>query len=177
MVYLKDNRLQLTLLGSLGVMAGLIIKNSASQMNVASIVNSTLSVYVAPALFVAGWALIAYSVALPRSVKGLIGRLSFDRRTLQTVASVTAIVVAIYQMREAMRTGIEVHMIYPAMYVAGWLLLGHTVGSAYGYLSAILSLLATILVLPVQRVDCIVDGPGMPMLTIAFGMLAYANAI
>lgn len=179
MVNLKDSRLQLTLLGSLGVLSGLIIRNSAEQLKITGdfkTVDSFLSVYVAPVVFVVGWAIIGYSVALPRSTKGLIGKFPLDRKTIQAFASVIGIVVSIYQMRQSISTGVQTNMIYPSMYVAGWLLLGHTVGSRYGYLSSLLALLATILVLPFQRSNCIVDGPGMPMLTIAFVMLAYANS-
>ena len=71
MVNLKDSRLQLTLLGSLGVLSGLIIRNSSEQLKITGdfkTVDSFLSVYVAPVVFVVGWAIIAYSVALPRRV-------------------------------------------------------------------------------------------------------------
>lgn len=177
-VCLKDNRLTLTLIGALGVLSGLIIKNSSEQLvKSGNSVEPFWGKIIAPALFVVGWAIIAYSIVLPRSVKGFVGNPVINQKTLIVLVSIVGIVVSVYMMKKAMKENVEVQMIYPAMYVVGWLLLGRSVGSIYGYIAGGLALLSTMLTLPLQRSVCVVDGPGMPMLTTAFGLLAYANAL
>jgi hypothetical protein len=173
MVCFRSNRLYLTLLGGLLVLSGVVTKNTSEQMEQEdSFVGSKLG----PALFVLGWAIVAYSIALPSNTKGYIAPIEFDQHTIQTLIAVSAIVSSVFMMKKLMDSGKKIPMMYPAMFAGGWLLLGFTVGGYLGMVSALLVIGSMMGVLPWQRENCVVDGPGMPMFTIAWLLLAAGNS-
>jgi hypothetical protein len=174
MVCFRSNRLYLTLLGGLLVTSGVIAKNTAEQLEQP---NSFVGSKLGPALFVLGWAIVAYSIALPGNTKRYIAPIELDQYTLMTLVATVSIVASVFMMKNLMKSDKSIPMIYPAMFVGGWLLLGYIVGGYAGMAAALLVIGSMMGVLPWQRENCVVDGPGMPMFTVAWALLAAANAM
>ena len=90
-------------------------------------------------------------------------------------------------MKKVMASGKPMPTMYPVIFAGSWLALGYTVGMGKGGFfntSTILGLLAAgmvlvgmMVVLPWQRKNNVVDGPGLPLFVAAWGLLAAGNAI
>lgn len=173
MVFFRDNRLYLTLLGGLLVTSGVVAKNTAEQLDEE---DGIIAKYVGPTSFVLGWIIVAYSLSMTNA-RGYLAALNLNRRTIQIFASAAAIVVSVFMMKRMAKAGITPPAIYPAMFAGGWLLLGYSVGNYYGMAAALLVLFSMMGVLPWQRQNCVVDGPGMPMFAIAWVVLAVGNSL
>lgn len=150
------------------ILAGVIIKNTYKQLGKSE---SPISTYVGPALFVGGWAALAYSLSMTKG-----GRLVFtDRRTQIFFACAAGIVTSVMLMKNHMEKGNKPPIYLPILFAACWLMIGYSMtNNVIGLTAAGLVLVSMLWALPWQRKNNIVDGPGMSLFTIALGMIVYA---
>lgn len=164
-----DNKLLMkSTLASLSVIFGVVIKNSIEQLKIP---NHPIGKPVGMGLFVAGWLYVAYVFSLRRRNKMWIVLPSF------------AILGAVMMMKQAMMKGNNPHPIFPAIFAISWLIFGFTTGSHlsgnikyFGLVASILIMFSMMILLPKQREQCVVDGPGMPFFVIGWGILIYLNS-
>jgi len=171
MVNLNNEKLYPTLLGALGVISGVILKNSMEQLGTP---DNVLGKIVGPILFMVGWAQVVYALGFEPAT----GTLPMNQNTLMLALSAISIMVAVFMMKKLMVEGQPMQMIYPAMFAGGWGLLAYVAGNNPWTWSAALLVLASMMgVLPWQRTNGVVDGPGLPMFVIAWLLLAVNNSL
>jgi hypothetical protein len=173
-ITLDSKSLGYTTLGAVLVIVGVVSKNTIEQLKMP---DHPLAKYVGMGAFILGWIIVAFAVATSQSGAN-------STRTYLAFGTAAAIVFSVMQMKSHMAKGESPPMYYPAMFAGAWLLLGYTVGlgrsgnqSFLGIAAAAMVLLSMMLSLPWQRKVGVVDGPGMPLFTGAWALLAFANAM
>lgn len=174
-----QEKLQQLLIGTLGVLSGVMLKNSADKYAQSEEVREQLK-KMGPILFVSGWIYIAY-------ILGADGLDSLqNKKVLVSTLAILGIVGSVMIMMSWKGDPVHAeHMKMLAMVFAGsWLALGVSLGlgedgsyedqekAMYGGMAALLVIGSMLFLLPDQRIRGIVDGPGMPMFTAALGLLA-----
>ena len=164
-----------TLLGASLVIGGVVIKNTLEQLKTPKHPLSKVGL----GLFIIGWVIVAYAT-------GNSGSKSRNKMFI-AFSSAAGIVYSVMSMKKAMASGMPMPMMYPAIFAGSWLTLGYTVGmgkggffntsTILGLLAAGMVLLGMMVVLPWQRKNKVVDGPGMPLFVAAWGLLAAGNAL
>lgn len=152
------------------ILAGVVIKNTYEQMGESE---SPVGMYVGPALFVGGWTFLAYALSMTQG-----GKLVFtDRRTQIFFACAAGIVGSVMLMKQHMKDGKQPPVYLKVIFAACWLLLGYSMtNNIVGLIAAGLVLVSMLVVLPWQRKEGIVDGPGMPLFTAAWALIIYASS-
>jgi hypothetical protein len=173
-VALNQSKLIASSFGGVLVIMGVVMKNSLEQLKI----NNEMGEKLGKFMFVLGWALTAYSISLKGS------RISFSLKSLLATIASTLIVVAVFMMKKLMKEEKEMNMIYPIMFMSSWVLLGGVVGlggDPMGYVGGLLAsalvIGSMIFILPKQRELGVVDGPGMPMFTLAWVLLTCVNVM
>ena len=125
-------------------------------------------------LFAVGWVLVAVAISRGRSptVQGAVWLAAAC-----IVASVTA-------MKSRTQKREPACPLLPVVLSVAWLGLGWAATSqlagaskAWGIFAVALVLGSMLWILPEQRRNCVVDGPGMPMFVSAWAILVVANAV
>ncbi len=172
---LNTDKLFSTGLSALGIISGVVIKNTAKKLETKGCEKT-----VGTGLFIAGWAGMAYSL------KGSTWK-SF--KSLLAYIAIIFIVIAVMVMVTAMETGKEVPMIMPVIFAMGWLVLGLSLSilrdgrfdkwnATAGATASLMVILSMLVVIPWQRENCIVDGPGYPlMFGLAFAIFTLVNSL
>lgn len=173
MIKLDNTKFCYGSIGALLVIAGVVLKNSLEQLDMEDGKNLESAGMIS---FIIGWLIIAYAISLDKS-----GRLSANPKTLIVFMSALGIVIAVMQMKKFMGEKKTPPMVYPAVFVIAWLVLGYMAGSNFsmsmlGVFAAVLVLISMMLALPWQRKNCIVDGPGLPLFVIGWVVLIFVNA-
>lgn len=168
-MFLNDILFRHSSLSALMVIGGVVLKNSSAKLGLKD------HKYVKPFsmfLFIGGWLYAAYALSLGRQ----------DR--LPTVMASLAIVASVTFMKTCMDQGNEPGKALPAIFALAWIVLGYAVsdhlgGSAkyYGLGASALVLGSMMVALPYERKQCLVDGPGMPMFVIAWGIITVLNSM
>lgn len=158
--------------GAMLVVAGVVLKNTSEQMKNAA--NHPMSM-VGLACFVIGWLTVAYGISVSAS-----GTLPLNLRTLVLFGCAITLILVVMKMKKVMMAKKEMPMLLPMTFAATWLLLGALTGStpgtrALGVLAAVCVLVSMMVALPWQRKNGIIDGPGMPLFCLAWGLLLAAN--
>jgi hypothetical protein len=168
MATLNNFLVRITSIAALLVIFGVIAKNSAEQMGVP---NHPIYKPLGMGMFTLGWIVTAYILSV-----GKPNKLSF-------IIPSAVILGAVMAMKELMSNKQAVPAYIPAAFAAAWVALGYFVGDHLHGFAKYSGLLASALVLgsmmhflPIQREKCIVDGPGMSMFTIAWGIIIYLNS-
>lgn len=168
MVQLNDQLLLHTTIAGLMVIAGVIVKNSGNKLNLN---NHKVVKPLGMGLFVGGWLYCAYIMSSGR----------VDR--LNSVLACTMVVASVVTMKTCMDKGRRPGQIFPIIFILGWVLLGYASGEHLNGNMRYLGLLASALVigsmmvaLPYERKQCLVDGPGMPMFVVAWGIIIFLNS-
>lgn len=162
MIQLNQQKLILTSIGALSVIIGTILKNDNQ--------NKLYSKFLEPLLFVGGWILLAYAAS-----KQFID--------LYAILPVVVVIIAALAIQHIKDESKAVKIIFNVLLVAGWLGFGYAIarGNRTKMMitgtSAIIMLSSVMYFLPQQRKDCIVDGPGMVMLVVAWTGMVFANAL
>ncbi len=158
----------MSILGALGVISGVVIKDSMEAMNK----NGGSESMLGTGLFVLGWALVAHSIS-----KSNGGYLPYGA-ALVIVASVMMMKMTKQNNNTSNDTKNSRMKKLALCFVIGWLLLAYSIGSG-----RVLALFAALLVfasmmyfLPRQRKHGIVDGPGWPLFVIGWVMMIVANS-
>jgi hypothetical protein len=153
------------------VVNGVVTKNTFEQIGAP---NHPIGKPVGMALFVLGWLLSAYVFGIGKSASLRFG----------AAGASLSILGAVMWMKEQMSKGEKPGMVAPAMFAIGWLALGlisaaglPVWGQVLGVIAAALVLGSMMGTLPLQRKMGVVDGPGMPMFTMAWVLIVGLNAL
>lgn len=173
MYKLHSRKAQLSAVGALLVISGVVIKNSLEQLGM----DNHYAKYAGMFAFILGWAIVAYSTSISDS-----GKISANAKTLIVFGCAGVIAGSVMMMKKLMSEGKEVSKVYPALFAGAWLILGYMSGTTMnmkivGVLAAISVLVSMMVVLPWQRKHSVVDGPGMPLFVLGWVMLLGANAL
>ncbi len=166
-IKLDQKKLLLTGLGALAVITGVILKNSAEQLKQPESIYGT---WLGPAIFIGGWALVAYSISGNR----------FDPFVWLPVIGIVAAVMMMMMARKKKQTP---SMIWGILFIVGWLAFAYGVGKGNNiklfltFGSTMLVFASMLYFLPKQREKCVVDGPGFTLFTLAWVGIAIANAM
>lgn len=164
---LNNNLLMQSSAAALMIIAGVVVKNSGQMMGL----KKQQSMYLGLALFVGGWIYCAYMLSLGR------------KNQMMYILPCIGILVSAVMMRMHMDKGKMPPMMLPAIFALSWLMLGYAVGmhkkgmmQYLGLIASVLVLVSMMVVLPMQRKQGIVDGPGLPMFVIAWAIIVYLNS-
>ena len=92
-------------------------------------------------------------------------------------AASASILTSVMMIKQHMKNKEDVPIYYPILFSAGWLLLGWSLSDrVMGLAASALVIGSMLFVLPWQRKQGIVDGPGMPMLVMAWIIIIYLNS-
>jgi hypothetical protein len=174
MIILDKKKFLATSAGATLVVAGVVIKNSLEQSG-----NTDANLQMlGKALFVVGWVVIAYSIAM--NVMNYTVRRNM--RSAMVAAACLSIVVVVMEMKKVMKAGNEPPAWMPMLFAGSWFALGLLAGfnkrnRIIGVLAAACVSISMLMVLPWQRKNGVVDGPGMVMFTLGWVSLAFANSL
>ena len=165
---INNNLFIQTTIASLMVLFGVITKNSFEQMKIP---NHPIGKPLGIMLFTLGWVYTAYILSLNK-----------NNKLLFVIPSIM-IFLAVMLMKQYMSKKLTPPKILPLLFTLGWIVLGFNVGNHLkgnnkylGLLASICVLLSMMRMLPEQRKKCIVDGPGMPLFTIAWVIIILLNS-
>ena len=120
------------------------------------------------ALFLLGWLLVGYSISTTNGGTSL------------PYAAALVIAASVMMMKKTMKEGGDSDKMKYLVggFVAGWLLLAYSIrtGQPIAFVAALLVFASMLYFLPQQRDKGIVDGPGLPLFVIAWGLLIVANS-
>jgi len=162
---LDNSKLIPTFGAAIAIAAGVMAKNSDEQME-----HRPLLKNFGMASFVLGWVLMAFSLSMGKPNKILYW------------APCMAILGSVLQMKKAKSEDKKPDKIYPITFAGSWLMLGYLLSmnldmKIFGFLPPALVLSSMMFILPWQRTNCIVDGPGLPMFTTGLAILATINSM
>ena len=165
MAYSTEN---MSALGALGVISGVVLKNSMEQKGEGGGGVSKTGML----LFLVGWALVAYSISTAQGGS-----------YLPYVAAIL-IIISVMMMKAAMKgnnndNNKDMKMkVFAGGFILGWLLLAYsiTTGQGTAFLAALLVFASMMYFLPKQREQGIVDGPGQALFVIAWLLIIIANS-
>tara|TARA_B110000285_G_scaffold33300_2_gene34875 strand:- start:133 stop:645 length:513 start_codon:yes stop_codon:yes gene_type:complete len=150
------------------VIFGIVTKNSFEQLGFP---NHPIGKPVGMGLFIIGWIYVAYILSIYKPNK------------LMFIIPSVGIVIAVMMMKTYMEKKQTPPMILPLIFALSWIILGLNVGNHLpgnqkyiGLFASLLVLLSMMQMLPFQRANNIVDGPGMPIFVIAWGILIILNS-
>ena len=161
----------LLLAGGIIVQAGVAAKNSLETLK---ITDDKIAMG-AKGAFVLGWVVIAYSIALVGN------KIPIALKTLLSVAGAAAVVVGVFHVKASKKEGKAPNKMIAMLFPAGWvlitlaILIGNTKNKYLAILGTALVLGSMMVVLPWQRENCLVDGPGYNLFVNAWWLLAIAN--
>lgn len=172
---MNQNRFYWTAAGAIGVIAGVVLKNSNEQREEKDERMDKLGA----AAFVAGWSAVAYSMCLNND--GTPG--NWDTGCWLPAA---AIVATVFMMKQKMKADEPIPRSLPMAFVAAWVYIGHYVATkrnlagyarTAAYAVPAMVVASMLFALPEQRKACIVDGPGAYLFNTAWATLAITNAM
>lgn len=170
MVVFNNSLLTQTLIASGMIVSGVVTKNSVEQLGMPDhIIGKPLGM----GLFAGGWLYMAYILSNQRS-----------GNMLMYIVPCLAILGSVIMMKQYMIADETPPMIYPIIFAASWLAIGYLVGDHInsgaiqysGLIASVLVLLSMMYLLRLQRDNCVVDGPGMPMFVVAFLIISLLNS-
>ena len=166
MVKLNNFLLTQTSLAALGVIFGVVLKNSANLLKE----NKELAINIGTLFFVGGWAYAAYILSYERQNK------------LPYIVPSIAILITAMLMRYNTDIGQQSPAYLPIIFALSWIILGYFVGihvnqgALLGLFASTLVLVSMMYSLPKQRALCMTDGIGMPLFTIAWVIIIGLNS-
>ena len=163
---INNSRALITTVAALLVVFGVVAKNSLEQMKIP---DHAFGRPMGMAFFVSGWLLCAHVLSVDRS-----NRVPLIAASLAILGSVLAMKSGVIQNK----------MVLPLIFAVSWIVLGYNVsehlpGNAryLGLVASACVIVSMMSLLPAQRANCIVDGPGMPLFVTAWGIIVYANSV
>ena len=118
-----------------------------------------------------GWIYTAYILSLNKPNK------------LMFILPSAGILLAVMMMKQYMVKKQTPPMVFPLIFALSWIILGlgsgnHLLGNKkyIGLLASLLVLLSMMKILPYQRKNKIIDGPGLPLFVIAWVILILLNS-
>ena len=165
---IDNNLLIQTSIAACLVIFGVVTKNSFEQLGFP---NHPIGKPVGMGMFIMGWIYTAYVLSINKPNKRMF--------ILPSVGIVTAVMM----MKTYMLNKQTPPVIFPLIFAVAWIILGLNVGNHLpgnqkyiGVFASLLVLLSMMKILPFQRKNNIVDGPGQPLFVIAWGILIILNS-
>ena len=162
------NLLIQTSIASCLVIFGVVTKNSSEQLGFP---NHPIGKPVGMGMFIMGWIYVAYILSMNKPNK------------LMFILPSVGIVIAVMMMKTYMVKKQTPPVMFPLIFALSWIILGLNVGNHLsgnqkyiGIFASLLVLLSMMKILPYQRTNNVVDGPGMPMFVIAWVILSILNS-
>ena len=150
------------------VIFGVVTKNSFEQLGFP---NHPIGKPVGMGMFVMGWIYVAYILSINKPNK------------LMFILPSIGIVIAVMMMKQYMVKKQTPPMVFALIFALSWIILGFNVGNHLsgnqkyiGLFASFLVLLSMMQMLPFQRTNNIVDGPGMPLFVIAWVIFIILNS-
>ena len=150
------------------VIFGVVTKNSSEQLGFP---NHPIAKPVGMGMFIMGWVYTAYILSVNKPNK------------LAFILPSIGIVIAVMMMKQYMVKKQTPPMVFPLIFALSWIMIGFNVGNHLygnqkyiGLFASFLVLLSMMHMLPFQRTNNIVDGPGMPTFVIAWGIFIILNS-
>ena len=150
------------------VVFGVVTKNSFEQLGFP---NHPIGKPLGMGMFIMGWIYIAYILSMNKPNKLLF------------ILPSIAIVIAVMMMKTYMVKKQDPPMIFPLIFAISWIILGLNVGNHLsgnqkyiGLFASLLVLVSMMKILPFQRKNDIVDGPGQPLFVIAWVIFIILNS-
>ena len=150
------------------VIFGVVTKNSFEQLGFP---NHPIGKPVGMGMFVMGWIYVAYILSINKPNK------------LMFIFPSVGIVIAVMMMKQYMVKKQTPPMVFPLIFALSWIILGLGTGNHLsgnekylGLFASFLVLLSMMKILPFQRTNNIVDGPGLPLFVIAWVILIMLNS-
>ena len=164
-----QNRLVIeTSIASLLVIFGVVMKNSLEQMGKP---NHSIGKPLGMSFFIIGWVYTAYILSKNKPNK------------LVFILPSMGVLLSVMMMKRYMSKGSKPPMVFPAVFALSWIVLGAMVGNHLpgnmkysGLIASLLVLVSMMKLLPFQRENEIVDGPGMPLFVIAWVIIIFLNS-
>jgi hypothetical protein len=157
-----------TSIAALLVVFGVVIKNSFEQIGKP---NHIIGKPLGMGLFVLGWIYTAHILSKNKPDKHMF------------ILSSAGIAFAVLMMKYYMGKKQTPPMIFPLIFAASWIILGlmvsnHLPGNLkyVGLIASALVLLSMMKILPFQRKNGVIDGPGMPLFVIAWVIIIFSNS-
>ena len=165
---IDTNLLIKTSIAAFLVIFGVVIKNSSEQLGFP---NHPIGKPIGMGMFIMGWIYLAYILSINKPNK------------LMFILPSIGIVIAVMMMKQYMVKKQTPPMIFPLIFAISWIILGFKVGNHLsgnkkyiGLFASFLVLLSMMQMLPFQRTNNIVDGPGMPIFVIAWVIFIILNS-
>ena len=165
---IDDNLLIQTSIAAYLVIFGVVTKNSFEQLGFP---NHPIGKPVGMGMFIMGWIYTAYILSINKPNK------------LMFILPSVGIVIAVMMMKQYMVKKQTPPMIFPIIFAISWIILGLNVGNHLsgnkkyiGLFASLLVLISMMKMLPFQRENNIVDGPGMPVFVIAWVIFIILNS-
>ena len=166
---LLNNRLVLeTSVAASLVVFGVIAKNSLEQMGMP---NHPIGKPLGMLSFALGWVYTAYILSVNKPNKILF------------ILPSMGILLSVLMMKQYMMKKETPPMVFPAVFAISWIILGLMAGNHLpgnmkyiGLIASFLVLLSMMKILPFQRKQNIIDGPGMPLFVMAWVILIFMNS-
>jgi hypothetical protein len=150
------------------VIFGVVTKNSFEQLGFP---NHPIGKPIGMGMFILGWIYTAYILSINKPNK------------LMFILPSMGIVIAVMMMKTYMVKKQPPPMILPLIFAISWIILGLNVGNHLsgnqkyiGLFASLLVLISMMKMLPFQRENNIVDGPGMPVFVIAWVIFIILNS-
>tara|TARA_B110000977_G_C11071735_1_gene489763 strand:+ start:2611 stop:3120 length:510 start_codon:yes stop_codon:yes gene_type:complete len=157
-----------TSIAALLVIFGVVIKNSFEQLGMP---NHPIGKPLGMMLFVGGWVYTAYILSKHKQNK------------LAFIIPSVGITLAVIIMKHYMAQKKAPPMIAPLIFAGSWIVLGLMVSNHLtgvlkysGLLASFLVLISMMKILPFQRKNNIIDGPGLPLFVIAWTLIIFINS-
>lgn len=179
---LNNKKLLLSIIGGVGVITGVSLKNGLEQLKAAK---PNFGTQFGPLIFGLGWLLTGLAIAAPKTGTSLLKLPKNKHGQLAMVAS-ALIFFSVMAIKKHMLAGQSVPKHLLLGFAGGWALLALSLmmQAKFSQLSVTLGVITVALVLgsmwkvlPWQRKKGVVDWFGMPMFTAAWGCVAFANAM
>jgi hypothetical protein len=165
---INTNLLIQTFIAACLVIFGVVTKNSFEQLGFP---NHPIGKPIGMGMFIMGWIYTAYILSINKPNK------------LMFILPSALIVMSVMMMKQYMVKKQNPPMVFPAIFALSWIILGlnagnHLVGNQkyLGLFASFLVLLSMMVILPFQRTNNIVDGPGQPLFVIAWVILIILNS-
>lgn len=184
-VCIDPGTLTRTLVGGFLVMSGMMLQRGGMQYGLQNSLDTSTAIRIGRILFVVGWIILAWAIASGRNpFPTFLG----GKQYLAVVGSLGALVSIVIMEHLRTKTG-DMNLppwfgVLVIIFAVSWIALGYAAawGKGIGALGLSLSavamtLIAVLIFLPWQRKNKVVDGPGMPLLTLGWVALAVANAM
>ena len=165
---INTNLLIQTFIAACLVIFGVVTKNSFEQLGFP---NHPIGKPIGMGMFIMGWIYTAYILSINKPNK------------LMFILPSALIVMSVMMMKQYMVKKQTPPMVFPVIFALSWIILGFNAGNHLygnqkylGLFASFLVLLSMMVILPFQRKNKIIDGPGQPLFVIAWGILIMLNS-